>query len=376
MALKRVGIITFHSADNFGAVLQSYALMKTVENLGFYSEIIDFRPEGIVSQYKLFGGSFKKKYLSSGLYKIIRFYIKCILNSGKVLKRIRNFKSFRKDHFRLSDKVYHSSDELMKEKPLYDYYITGSDQVWNPDFFINVGASYFLDFAVEGAKRISYAASIVKKLNTNESKYFKTYLKRFDNISIREKSSLEAVQNLTDKEVHVVLDPTLLLEGDDWSSISTFSVHEASYILVYDLIKDPIIVYAANKISGDNNLKIINYSGEKGYNNWHSSFATTNPTEFSGLIKNAKFVVTNSFHGTIFSIIFKKQFYTIPYPGRGSRMIDLLNELGLKERIVESIDDNISIDQMIDYEKVYRRLDTLKEESKSFLQEALGLIKK
>lgn len=151
--LKEVGIITFHSTDNFGVVMQAYALMKTVKNFGFDVEIIDFKPKRLISQYKLFG-NLRKRSIKSGLYKTILFCIKRILMGKRILKRIRNYESFRKEHFNLSGKSYFSKEELMKDRPFYDYYITGSDQVWNPDFFINIRAFYFLDYAVEESKKV------------------------------------------------------------------------------------------------------------------------------------------------------------------------------------------------------------------------------
>lgn len=370
--MKKIGIVTFHCADNFGAVLQSYSLQHTINKMGYYSEIIDFRPNRITSNYSLFVnmGESIEKY---GVLRTIKRVILSTMDYKENKKRIQNFNNFRKKYLIISNNIYITSEELKSEQPTYDYYITGSDQVWNPRFFSEIGESYFLDFAVKESIKISYAASIATKIGDEYLDVFRENLKRFDYISVREKSAKNAIQKLTEKNVHVTIDPTLLTTSEEWSKISTHNIPIDKYILVYDLVKNPLIIKVANKISKELGYKIISYSSKKGYNNWLSSFSSVNPTDFLGLFENAEFVITSSFHGTVYSVIFNKSFYTIPHPTRGSRMIDFLNELDLKERLVQDENTKININEKIDYEKVNNILSRLRKDSIQFLENALKM---
>ncbi|NLZ51836.1 MAG: polysaccharide pyruvyl transferase family protein [Thermoanaerobacteraceae bacterium] len=370
--MKKAGIITFHCADNFGAVLQTFALSKVLENFGLSAEVIDFLPKEITNLYTLFP-DIRYTLNQQGYSSALKAILYRILHCRKIKTRISNFGKFREKYLNLSESSFLTADELLKEKPKYDYYITGSDQVWNPDLFSKIGGSYFLDFAPDNSIKISYAASIAKKVEPEFEPFFEQHLKRFDYISVREKSSKGFVSKFTDKEVWVTLDPTLLIDDKDWESICDFgNKYDEEYIFVYDLVKAPEIVSLANRIAKRFNCKIISFSGGKGYINWHSRFSTASPTDFLGLMRNAKFVLSTSFHGTAFAIIFNKPFYTVPHPTRGSRMTDLLNSLGLNERLVKSIDDPGIIDD-IDYAKANRNLACLKQKSLEFLRTALEI---
>jgi polysaccharide pyruvyl transferase WcaK-like protein len=369
--MKKVGIITFHCADNYGAVLQVFALMEVIKANNFNVEIIDYSPIEIINPYTQFI-NIKYSIDNKGYLKTTKEIIKRIFDYKKIKTRIKNFSEFRKDYLNLSVKKYLTELELTKDRPKYDFYITGSDQVWNPDFFLKTGGAYFLDFADKTGVKISYAASIAKQVEEKHLIYYEQYLKNFDYISVRENSAKEILSKYTDKEVSVTVDPTLLISKERWSEIATYN-NKTKYILVYDLIKDPVTVSIANKIAKNYNCKIISYSSGKGYDNWYCSFSVSSPTEFLGLVENAEFIVTSSFHGTAFAIIFNKPFYTIPHPTRGSRMIDLLHDLGLNERIINTADNFSIANKDIDYVEVNNNLIKLRENSYKFLNNALGI---
>ena len=373
--MKSAGIITYHCADNFGGVLQAYALMKTIEQLGLKAEVIDFQPKEITYQYS---PKFDIRYSLKTQGPLITFkgMLKRLQNKSALKVKSKNFSKFREKHLKLSKNTYLTGTSLKENPPKYDFYITGSDQVWNPDIFERIGNSYFLDFGLpELTTRISYAASIAKKVGNEYSNLFINNLKRFNYVSVREESAKLYLKDKTDKEVKVTIDPTLLLSKNDWVQISTYNNNDEKFILVYDLVKNSVIVSVANKIAKDNGYKIISYSNAKGYENWEGTFSTNNPTDFLGLVEKAEAIVTSSFHGTAFSIIYNKIFYTVPHPTRGSRMVDLLNKLQLSDRMITHVSQLEEMNLIIDYTKVNKKLIELRNDSLEFLQIALGIKK-
>ena len=230
-----------------------------------------------------------------------------------------------------------------------------------PDFLCPQEA--YFDFLVEW--RLSYAPSIARMLRsriTNTSRL----PQEFRSLSIRK--ILKDCCKLTDKPITVALDPTLLLKADDWDRISSTKNAVDKYVLVYDLIKDPTTVTLANNVAKEYGLKIISYGSRRGYHNWSRSFEGAHPKEFLALFRDAEFIVTSSFHGTAFSIIYNKPFYTVPHPVRGSRMIDLLRVLGLGSRIITNPEISVT---KIDFGEANNRLGALRARSKDFLREAL-----
>lgn len=367
----KVGIINFHCADNFGAVLQALALQQTIEMLGYNAEIINFRPEYILNQTKTISNinSLIKAYkFHSILKKIVIGSIK--YKSEK--QRIKRFTSFRERYLNLTNKEYFISEDLINDCPTFDYYITGSDQVWNPTFKRNIGDSYFLDFVPNGPSKISYAASIAEKVEDNLIDDYKKLIGRFDYISIREKSSLEFINSISEKEVEVTLDPTLLLEKEKWRHVTKEPGVKEKYLLVYDLEKNDELIYLANKISRKTGFKIISYSKSKEFINPIDCFKYKGPDEFLGYFENAELILTNSYHGTIFSIIFLKIFYTVPHKTRGTRMTDLLEELNLSNRVIHEADDLEEINNNIDYKRVHKILQMKRKQSIDYLVRALN----
>ncbi|MDD2391371.1 MAG: polysaccharide pyruvyl transferase family protein [Bacilli bacterium] len=365
--MKKIGIITFHCADNLGAVLQVYALQKKINKLGLESEVIDFKPLELLYPYGLKNLKDVKK---RGFIKTIKSIVVLIIRR-KVKNKRDVFKKFREKYLVISKQTYYESEDLNANPPQYDYYITGSDQVWNPDFFEKIGKSYFLDFASPSSTKISYAASITKKMDDSFNDVFKKNIDRFDFISIRESEHVRFLKNLTEKPITVALDPTLLLDKEDYNVLLSKSKIKEKYILVYDLEYNEELVKLANKISEEKGYKIVSYSDHKNYENRIKTFRYEGPSEFISYLENAEFVLTTSFHGVAFSVIFKKPFYTIPHKTRGTRMIDLLNSIGLEDRIVYNFDDLESINYELDYSKPFELLNKRREESSNFLITAL-----
>lgn len=367
---KKVSIINFACADNFGAVLQAYALEYVIQEKDFIVETINFKPKYIMGQYSSFnnlGVVIKKLRLKSALKKIFLGF----RNYKNENNRRQCFEMFREANMNLSKNVFYSSNDLIKGDLDYDFFITGSDQVWNPVFKKHIGNSYLLDFAPECKIKIAYAASIGEDIEDSMKTDYKKLLNRFDFISLREKSSVPFIESITNKEIKVSLDPTLLLNKADWKTVLKKPTISEKFILVYDLEFNREVIDIANQISSSLGYKVISYSNKRNFRNSLKSFKYEGPSELLGYIEKAQFILTNSFHGTVFSVIFQKQFYTIPHTTRGLRMVDFLNSIGLNNRLIHN-SSMLELESLIDYRTTIINLETLKMESVDFLFNSLN----
>ena len=254
MKNKKVGIITLHRVVNYGSVLQTYALQEKVKELGHDVEIIDYYPErltliGMLKRIKNKGDKFKKSFLIRNTARVIIF--------PSYLIRFHIFFSFLKKYIKMSSGTYKTHDEIRNTKFDYDVYCTGSDQVWNSGWNEQFDYPYYLDFVPDDKKKIAYAASFGKsKLNDDEIELTKKYLSRYNNISLRELSGVKIVENLKIKNSVNVLDPTLLLNGEEWRKISSNKFKNEDYILVYNLNRNKNIDNYAKNLSIKTGLKI------------------------------------------------------------------------------------------------------------------------
>ena len=373
--MKKLGIMTFYNAHNYGAMLQALALQdffKNSQNIDTY--IINYRNPIIDNRYKLNNWKSKKlKQIIKNIYKII-FY------SKKFNKRNQAFESFIKNNFVLT-KPYLTEQELKEDYPKFDYYVTGSDQVWNYKITNNVEDAYVLNFGDENIIRFSYAASIG---NDNiESKYndiYKEKLKKLDMISVRENSAKIKLEGILKRDIFETIDPTLLVKREYWEEkLKCKEIREKEkYILAYQV--DPNSEYnkIVNYISQKLGYKVIHFERRNNnYKNILRSAYTEGPLEFINLIKNAEFVINTSFHGTVFSTIFHKKFLVIPHTETGSRMIDYTDKIGLHNRIVYKLEDlnNIDFNETINYNNVERILENERKKSEEFIVKALEIKK-
>ena len=349
----KINLLTFNSALSYGAVLQTYALINVLEDLNCDVELIDFRAPFLPP-------------IPTGLWSLKTNY-----NFARIRREILFYK-FRKQYLNKKTRSIYSLRGLKKYKFNADYYIVGSDQVWNPDITKKYAYVYFLDF-VKG-KKLSYAASFGKS-DWNYNEAFNNDIIRllddFHAISVREEESLKILSNLFGKRGTPVLDPTLLLK--DYS------------VLVSNLIlKDQIscinvnynkkIWHITSCLQKEIGLPAFSLDGRK-------PFKDILPIPYISIqnwlryIAESKFVVTDSFHGVTFCIIFKKQFIAVnTHPGRFIRIRDLLSRLDLSERIVENeseISVAVLLAKEIDYSKVNMKLNELSSRSINFLKTSL-----
>ena len=364
--MKKIGIITFHNAHNHGAMLQVYALQKILSKK-YDVEIINFLNPLIEKSYKTIQishnnfSSFIKSICSSSIY----FF--------QTKKRRKNFINFSNKYLKIS-KTYNSELELKNNPPQKDIYITGSDQVWNYTLTNGLSDIYTLNFGNKYTKRISYAASIgVSELPKNLKEIYGKKLSIIDNISVREMQAQKVLSELIEKEIFVVLDPTLLLTRNEWEKlISNMPAEKQKYIFVYGIGKQSKLYDIVNYISKNTGIKIIPFNKTNGkYKNIYKKGYSYGPIEFLNIIKNAEYTIVRSFHGMVFSILFHKKFFVIPDETTNSRMYDLLNKLGLEDRIINDIDDIKDINREIDYGLVDKIIKKEREKSLNFLKNAI-----
>lgn len=345
----RIGIITFQDSKNYGALLQSYALSCYLSQLGYKVEIIDYRNR-------------KRRYAQvHGIRKIRSLF--WAFTMGNILEnrvRKKRTESFRELFLPLSEQRYISDKQLKDNPPDYDVYITGSDQVWN---FRNTGGdlSYFLDFVPDGRLCVSYGPSFGSGAISDEvSGKISDSLSKIEYLSVREASGRAIIQEKFSRDAMVVCDPVFLLPRDKWLSVARTS-EAGQYILCYYMPGDKVVEKKMRDISLTAskmlNLPLINI-GRKDYEQiffWKckNTKYSYGPLEFVGAVANARLVITNSFHGAAFSVLFGKALVT---PIR----TDLPKEKALNIRIIEMLNTFGYQDSLIPCEMEISKTDLLK----------------
>lgn len=361
---NRVGIITIHRINNYGAVEQAYALNFFLRQHGYDTETIDFRTNRVAESYKWLRPIKSIMDIARNLQSLAYY--------RKLKRRNWRFESFIQENIPLSKIVCRSNEELEKQPLKYDYFICGSDQIWNT-FCDNYDDAFVLDFARDKGYRIAYAASLGHDaISEGLRPRFQRNLPYFKAISVREKSAVPVIESIANKEVYHVVDPVFLLTKDQWNQVSSTIRMKKPYIFCYYVKGDlPYMRQYARKLSKITKLPLVVvtkdlremlYSNVKCYD--------AGPAEFISLVANAEYVCTNSFHACAFSIIFKRRFMIFTQK-KSPRLHSILASLGLDSRLASC---EVSIDDMvkeIDYDEVYDKLDPMIAESKKFLLSAL-----
>ncbi len=355
----KVGILTFHRAKNIGALLQAFALQHVVKNEFTECEIIDYRNEYIEEIYRC--KSIKEVSSIKGLIKFLLTFRK-----NKEFEKIRA--DFISNYYNLSKKVY-NKDNIEETNELYDIFITGSDQVWNPRLHMG-DLNYYLKFVKDFKKRNSYAASLGSK-DVELSVEIQNEIKNINHISVREEEGKKTIERfISNKKVEVVLDPTLLLSKEEWIKYAENEklFLEEKYIFVYLIASTPKILDVAKKIAKEKNLKIICF--HNGYRRYHGmkNLSSTTPFEFVNYIKNAEIVLTSSFHGMCFSVNLNKNFLfelDKNKENNNSRLVSLAKKLNLLDREIK--DEKVNLSD-INYDDVNERLMKIRNESLEFIK--------
>ncbi len=358
----KLGILTFPDSTSYGAVLQMYALYRKVQKLGAQPEIIHYHNSYMKAQCHTTAmqgtGTLRKK---------LRLYAKNMMHA----KQKQRFKRFEKQLQMYPRRPISCREELAALKDRYDGVICGSDQVWNPDI-TGSDMGYFLDFCSETTKRIAYAPSfgIIEFPQAFREK-IRQHLLKFHALSAREKPGKELVEDLTGKSAPLVLDPTFLLQQQDWEELE--EKHPAAredYILYYTVRRSDSLLKFCLEKAQEKGLKVVYIGGNpfKQLKNKKLRYAyDLSPGQFLYLMHHAKYVVTNSFHGTAFSIHYKKDFFLELSSLTNSRLQQIVETTGLQDRVIGPD----CTDKPVDYDRVYRRLEPEKALSAAYLKEAV-----
>ncbi len=362
----KIKTITCHNVYNYGASLQAYALMKYLENLGHEVEIIDYKPNYLSQRYNLWAISPKwSKYI---LFKLLYYALKIPERLINDLPRKKAFDIFTKENLKLTINTYHTNEELKVEIPQADVFIAGSDQIWNSMYPNGKDPAFYLNFAPKKAVKASYAPSFsIDYIEKGFEEQVKLWLQNLDYISVREATGLSILRSIGMQGIQVV-DPVFLLDAYEWSKLAREGLIKSKYILIYDFENNPTIEKFAKYISIKTGFPIVSIKDYLKQRYANKTIINASPWDFIGLIKNCEFLISNSFHGTAFSIIFNKEFYTFNrmHQKINSRMKDLLSSLGLENRLVKE-ENQIDISNLIDYVKVNTLLSEKISISKKYL---------
>ena len=386
--MKKIGIITYFYYYNYGTMLQGYALQKVMEKLGkgnFSSEIIDCRfDEKNLSFWTLVKIRLSRFFIYFTQIKRVISVFKnrdlAKINNLKYKEDIIKKKSLFDDFFSnccvMSEKTYNNSKDLYPEPPIYDIYVTGSDQTWSPK--VGLRDSLFLGFAPKGKIKAAYAPSIgVVDYSSDEDNYVREHLQEYQFVSCRESYGTDILKKLSPVPVETVLDPTLLMRADDWREIAVNPEVSGKYILCYFIGDRHYYRDFAKQLSTQIGIPLVYIPGSnvdlKSVNTliWKSG-----PREFLDLIDHAEVVLTDSFHGTIFSINFNKTFYSfIKHSGKKAmdnmRIVDILDRMNLQDRLVDNYEGGQIGYKPINYAYTNKLLEEERSKSESFIEKIL-----
>lgn len=368
----RVATLSFQHAYNYGAVFQVAALQHVITQLGCDCDIIDYRCPAIDRQY-----DFKPLRLNKSFFNDLR--VNLVL-APFIRGKKKNFQHWMSSYKKTD--VIRDNEQLKTLNKKYDYFVVGSDQVWNLKCQGRDGA-FFLNFVFDDCKKIAYAASFgTYDVASEDASFYATHIKKFKRISVRENSGIELVRHLAGIDSVACMDPVLLVGRSFWENRmdGKFKAKE-KYIFAYHLGHGSGVAKFAKKLKKETGLKVYFVTGHIGnmvmYSIFDKNLSTVSPEMFLSLISGAEYVVTNSFHATALSVIFRKQFYTFSRGGEkksyNTRIYNLLSDYNLEWRIVSEY-SQIRLITEKDYEYVEKQMNSERQKSILFLRNSLGLM--
>lgn len=366
----KINILTFQFAKNYGAILQAHALSSYIKNdLHEECEIIQYWPDRSEASWKMY-------YRISDLRVLLRnIYVFFNLKYKKEYKEKNRIMHKAISELLPLTHIKYNKETIHTNPPLADAYICGSDQVWN---FVKCfdDPTYFFDFtkSMKHVKRIGYAPSIADPWPESRWDEFRGYLANMDFISVREKSDVEVVEKISGKHVTHVVDPVFLKSTEYWDELSENVNIKEPYIFCYFLGTNDLAVNLVNRVKDLTGYKIVhlNLNARDRFNSDYNLRAVS-PQQFIGLVKNAAYICTNSFHCSAFSIIFRKNYFVAPKGFANARMESLQEMFGLNNRMFkqEMIDSMSSESMVVDYSRAEEKFVPYKEISIKFLKNAL-----
>lgn len=357
-----------HCPLNYGAILQTFALQTYLESIDSQVYVINYRPDYIVGNQGLM-------YVGADQYKrnIFTRWAYRILKAPSKIRRRRMFSKFMNREIHVTSEFKTFSD-ICKAGLKADYFICGSDQIWNVASGAYKDPSYFLEFVSDNQKKISYAASGNLPLTDDVKSVTFPMINRIGHISMREDVTIASIQPFINKQISHVCDPVFLLDREIWRSLYIRNgafVPKEKYVLVYPMGNGGEATIAkAFQLSKELVLPLYMISASKRKDSRASKKFNVDPYTFLSLIDNAEYVVTNSFHGTSFSIILEKQFWTSVAKGSNQRITSLLSSAGIEDRLLND-DEFPLLDKFVDLELAKQRLSNYIQFSKDFLKSSM-----
>lgn len=352
--MLKVAGVTFEKAANYGSRLQAYALQYVIEQQTIRNEKCSYS----VLPLRDMKGNPRRNGLKRTVRELIMTHYKGIVNRFE--KKYMHYANCR------------SVNDLVKQNDYYDAFVCGSDVIWSPYFNDHFDA-YYLTFAQKYA--FSYAASFGRAaLSEKEQKELKEKLSHLRRIGVRETTGKDAVAEFAGRESQVVLDPTLLMKGEDWNRIISLPKSTVPYIFVYFTHYNDVIDNFIKKIQAETGYKVFYVTTTIKDKFKYRRFSNPSPQKWLGYLRNADYVVTNSFHATAISLLLHKKFFTVvkgeKNGGINIRMHDLLTSVGMENRLYNTVPEKFDFSD-IDYTKPDERLEELRKESLTFLCENL-----
>lgn len=367
---KTAAIITMHCPLNYGAVLQTYGLQTYIENNNVNVFIIDYNPSYIVYDQSLMhvgDERLKKFFITRWLYRIVKFPSK---NHRRSL-----FSDFKIRELHLSER-FDSYEEIAKANLNADFFICGSDQIWNSASGAYCDPAYFLKFVSDKRKRNSYAASgnLKPPFDKIITDFTIPAISELENISMRENSTIEDIQPYVSKKIHHVCDPVFLLNASQWKQLAykkgTVRTPK-NFVLVYPMgLGVEYTIDKAVELAQRAHLPLVCISPSQRRDKRISKYYNVSPYEFIQLIDKATYVVTNSFHGTSFSIILNKQFWCCNAKGSNQRIESILDICNLRERFITG-KDSADPNKVIDYNGLVNDLSLYISNSKKYIKKII-----
>ena len=358
MKMTKTATITFQNANNYGALLQAYALHKTITNLGVENHVLNYQCKYMGKPYGL--AALKRK-------GIIRFF----LGIAYYIVRMPRRAKFSELRSQMNITPILNRSDLITIEDQYDGFISGSDQVWN-DGITNLDPSFFLDFVKKPEKKLSFAASFgFESMSDDLKPEYKELLNDFSSYNMRESSGVEIINSLLKKPANLVLDPTLLLTCKEYNTIAEPPKIKEKYILVYQITVSSFLVNTVRKIAKYTGYKVVTIPFPLGGFIKAKTNFSAGPREWIGLIRDAEIVVTDSFHGCCFSILYNKKFH-VCVTGAGTRIYNLLDVFNLNECLYKP-GSELKLENNIDWKKINTNIDEERNKSLNILKDMLKI---
>ena len=365
----RIGILTYHRAENYGALLQAYATMTYLRSMGHKVSFVDYWPKYHSDFFSIFSlGIFRKKNIKGKIMMLFRLAL------WGIPKYIRKSRLQRFMHKRLgvSRLPLYTNDDCKTEQ--YDMVVYGSDQIWRKQNLGGVGFDswYFGSDNVQSLRKVVYAGSMgAVSLDSKDEAFVLQQMKNFDALSVRERD-LHDFFSSKGIESQLVCDPVFLLSKNEWLEVASRKSTKIKYILFYNLLNSPNSVSFANQLSKKTGLPVIEINKVLNFSRFISRryVSCASVEQFLGLISHAEYVVSNSFHGVAFSMLFERNFFAVGMGKKANRVVTLLQISGILDRYIDK-DFPIDYDKPILYAVVNERINAIKQLSMCYLNQFL-----